>query len=55
MKMSIESHKQERAVLTTQNKELQQELQSVKVSVCCLHLALRYCWDLLLLVFHRTL
>jgi len=33
MKVSIESHKQERDVLTTQIKELQQELQSVKKSL----------------------
>jgi len=46
---------QERDVLMTQIKELQQELQSVKVSVCCLHLALHYYWDLLLLTCHRTL
>jgi hypothetical protein len=53
--MSIESHKQERDVLTTQIKELQQELQSVKVSVCCLHLAVHCYWELLLLACHRTL
>jgi len=51
MEMSIESHKQERDVLTTQIKELQ----LVKVSVCCLHLALHYYWDMLLLTCHRTL
>jgi plastocyanin domain-containing protein len=48
MKMSRESHKKERDVLTMQIKELQQELQSVKVSVCCLHLALQYYWYLLI-------
>jgi hypothetical protein len=55
MKMSRENHEQERDVLTSQMKELEQELQSVKVRVCCLHLALQYYWDLLLLACHRTL
>jgi len=53
--MSSECHKQEREVLTTYIKELQQELQSVKVSVCCLHPSVNYYWDLLLLACHRTL
>jgi hypothetical protein len=39
-KVSIESHKQERDVLTTQIKELQQELQSVKVSAACIWLCI---------------
>lgn len=41
--MERESHKQERVVLMSQMKELQKVLQALKVSVCCLHLALQDC------------
>jgi hypothetical protein len=39
-------HQKEKDVLMRQVKDLQDELQSVKVSVCCKHLALQYYWDM---------
>ena len=55
LKREREVHQQEREVLMNQIKDFQQELQSVKVSVCCKHLELRDYWDMLLLVCDRTL
>jgi hypothetical protein len=39
-------HQQEKDVLMSQIKDLQEELLSVKASVCCKQLALQYCWDM---------
>jgi hypothetical protein len=55
LKREREIHQQQRDVLMNQIKDLQQELQSVRVSVCCKHLDLWDYWDMLLLVCHRTL
>ena len=46
MEREILNHKQEKDGLVMKIKELHQELQAVKVSVCCKHLALQYCWDM---------
>ena len=55
LKREREIRQQERDVLMNQIKDLQQELQSVKVSVCFKHLKLLDYWEMLLLVCHRTL
>ena len=55
LKREREVHQQEREVLMNQIKDFQQELQSVKASVCCKHLDLWDYWDMLLLVCDRTL
>ena len=55
MKRERETHELERAVLMTQIKDHQNELQSAKVSACCKHLAVQYYWDMLLFMYHLTL
>jgi hypothetical protein len=40
------AHQQEKDVLMRQVKDLQEEMQSAKVSVCCKHLAVQCCWDM---------
>ena len=55
IKMERQNHKKERNALLSQIKDLQKELQSVRVSVPCMRLALQYYQVVLFVAYHRTI
>jgi len=55
MKMERTSDEQDDDDLMNQIKDLEKELQLVKASVCCMHLAVHCCSNMLLVAYHKTL